>query len=282
MFSVSSDLSHLYEFTSFEHTRKPPVIGLTLDDIDTRQDSDSFWYSEYPWYAIGRRYMEAIVRAGGIPVALGRNLSSASYYADILDGLLLAGSGFDIEPVLYGENIRHKTTIPQPSPMQAVWALAQKMLVQAKPLFGIGSGMQLINVLKGGSLIQHIPEEVPEARDHAQHMMLIYPYHKVEIVQGTKFYESIYRFDATYAESIKNSYNNSLFIQTNSYHHQAVKKLGKGLKVTAQTDDGIIEGIEASQGPFCVGVEWQAEFLMNPVDLIVFKNFIDAAREGRM
>lgn len=281
MSAASADLIRLYEWASYDHKSvKAPIIGISMDAVDTRSNPGSFWYSEYPWYAIGKRYCDAVVQAGGIPVLLCYNLSNIAQYVRILDGLLIAGVAFDIDPVLYGEDFRHKTTVTRPSRTQFEWAMTQKMMDQNKPILGITGGMQLINVMLGGTLIQHILEEVPSAEIHTQNTLLVYPQHTVEIHEGTEFYKEICQFDSSYTDSIKNRHKNVLCIQTNSYHHQSIKKIGQNLRITAQTRDGIIEGIESTFFRFCKGVQWNAEFLMTPVDMALFKAFVNSSRDS--
>lgn len=278
---VNSDLMRLYELASYEHENKnAPIIGIPLDAIDSRNDTGGFWYSEYPWYAIGRRYCDAIVRNGGIPVLMGYNLSSVDRLADIIDGLLLAGVGYDIDPIFYGEHFRHRTTITKPARSQFEWAITQKMMDRNRPVLGINSGMQLINVMRGGTLFQHLIEEVPDSLTHAQSTLMIYPHHDVQILGDTSLFEMIEESDEEYASSIKSEDEKSLLIKTNSYHHQGIKKLGDGLKINAVSSDGIIEGIEYPDSYFCIGVQWNAEFLTSLVDFALFKKFIQAASDG--
>jgi putative glutamine amidotransferase len=278
---IGSDLARLYDIGSFNHgENKPPVLGVIMDEVDPRDDPGAFWYSAYPWYAVGRRFSEAIVRAGGLPLGVFHNLSNINHYAQALDGVLLFCSAFDIDPIFYGAKKRHKTTITRINQTQFMWALAQKMLDKNKPVLGICGGMQLLNVLAGGSLFQHIPEDFPEALKHTQNTLLVYPCHKIEIYPGTRLYERVFYYDSLYTESVKDLQTGSLIIQTNSFHHQAVKDLGAHMVVTARTQDGIIEGIESTQYRFCVGVQWNAEFLNTPLDLALFHGFVKAACAG--
>lgn len=278
MSEISSDLIRLYEIASYDHSSwKAPVIGITIDAIDSRNCCDSSTYSEYPWYAIGRRYSEAIVRCGGIPVLVCNNLSSISRYVDVLDGLLLSGTAVDIDPVFYGETFRHKTTATRPIRTQFDIAITRKMMIRGKPILGINYGCELINVMYGGTLCQHIIEELPAAEIHIQEPLLVFPQHKIAIMTGTKVYDAIVASDAAYASSITNPSTKYLEIEVNSFHHQCIQTVGDGLAVTARAPSGIVEGIEAMNVDFCVGTQWHPEFLLNVVDYAIFQAFIEAA-----
>lgn len=256
---------------------KAPLIGIPMDAVDTHLDPGSFWYSEYPWYALGRRYADAVVQAGGVPLLLCYNTSSLETYADLLDGLLLAGVSFDIDPALYGETTRHKTTIIRPERTQFEWAITKLMLDRNKPVLGLTAGMQLINVILGGTLYQHILEEVPGAENHTQDSPLLTLQHAVTIDSASEMAAAIRTYDATYARSLETPAG-ELCVETNSYHHQCVKKLGTSLKAVACTKDGIVEAIESEALRFCWGIQWNAEFLLTPVDYAIFKTFVEASK----
>jgi putative glutamine amidotransferase len=151
------------------------------------------------------------------------------------------------------------------------------MLNQGKPILGINYGCQLINVMHGGTLYQHIMEEVPDAEIHTQEPLLVYPRHTISILPGTKLYNMVLVSDSVYADSVLNRQTDCLEINVNSFHHQCVKILGNGLTITAMTPSGIIEGIESTQTDFCVGTQWHPEFLLNAVDLAIFQEFVAAA-----
>jgi putative glutamine amidotransferase len=200
-----------------------------------------------------------------------------SRYADILDGLLLPGTAIDVDPVFYGETFRHKTTVTHPARTQFDLAITRKMMTEKKPILGINYGCQLINVMHGGTLHQHMMEEFPDAEIHTQEPLLIYPRHPVSIVAGTKLYDMVVRADPLYVNSVLNHETNCLEINVNSFHHQCVNILGEGLRTTAFTQNGVIEGIESTQADFCIGTQWHPEFLLNVVDLTIFQAFVAAA-----
>lgn len=274
---MNNESNYLYELASYSHNKKkPPLIGVTIDMIDTRFDNDGTWYSQYPWYAIGRRYCDAIVRSGGVPIMLCYNLSNVETYSNIIDGLLITGIGSDIDPTFYGEEHKHKATVSRPMKTQFEWAIAKKTIDLNKPILGINSGMQLLNVIQGGTLYQHITEDFEGAKIHIQQNPLITSYHEVSVNKSTKFFEYVKKFDKDYVDSVESDSEN-IFIKTNSYHRQAIKDLGENLRINAKADDGIIEGIEMIDKDFCVGVQWNPEFFINELDKYLFNSFIDIA-----
>jgi putative glutamine amidotransferase len=208
---------------------------------------------------------------------LCNNVSSVSHYVNILDGLLLSGTAVDVDPVFYGETFRHKTTITRSTRTQFDLAITRKMLTQGKPILGVNYGCQLINVMHGGTLYQHIIEEIPNAEIHTQEPLLVYPRHIISILPKTKLYNMVLASDSVFAASANNSQTGCFEVKVNSFHHQCVKILGNGLTVTALTQSGVIEGIESTQADFCVGTQWHPEFLLNAVDLAIFQEFIAAA-----
>lgn len=233
---------------------KKPLIGLTLDYENNKS------YSNYPWYAIRENYFTAIQKAGGIGVALPYNLNAIKTFTNNLDGLLITGGNFDINPIIFGESNRHKTISTKENRTNFELKLGKEMLAFNKPVFGICGGEQLINVIYKGNLIQHIPDEINNALQHEQTNPRNEPGHEVNIIKNSFLYSIISKTK----------------IMVNSAHHQAVKKPGKGLKVNARSPDGLIEGIEDPTKNFCIGVQWHPEFILQNSDLLLFKKFVDS------
>ena len=233
---------------------KKPLIGLTLDYEIGKS------YSNYPWYAIRENYFFAIEKAGGVGIALPHNLSETTTFTNNLDGLLITGGNFDINPGVYGDSYTHKTISTKKNRTNFELKLGREMLNSDKPVFGICGGEQLINVIYKGSLIQHIPAEVTDALEHEQTNPKNEPGHEVTIIKDSLLYAIISKHK----------------ILVNSAHHQAVKNPGKGLKINAKSSDGVIEGIEDPLKNFCMGVQWHPEFLIQDSDLLLFKKFIDS------
>jgi putative glutamine amidotransferase len=233
---------------------KKPLIGITFDA------QDPGGYSQYPWYALRENYCTAIVNAGGIPFPLIHDLNLVEDYLSLIDGLLITGGGHDVDPKLYGEKEMHPTVKLKPRRTFFEKGIAQKTLQKNLPLLGICGGEQVLNVALGGTLIQHIPDEVPGALEHKQSHKRDESCHEIKIEKGTLLYQIMER--------------ESLFV--NSVHHQAVKDPAPGVVVNAWAPDGIIEGIEAPAYKFCLGLQWHPEFIVTPQESALFKAFIEA------
>ena len=233
-----------------------PTIGLTLDH------EPPGGYSQFPWYAIRENYIAAVTHAGGLPVLLPHEPGRALDYLDVIDGLIVTGGGFDIDPARFGAGERHPSVTIKERRTQFELAAAEGALFRDMPLLGICGGEQLLNVALGGTLIQHIPDEVPNALLHRQKAPRDQPGHEVEILAG----------------SLLHRITGALSLAVNSAHHQAVKDLGRGLSVCARAGDGVVEGIEDPRRRFCLGLQWHPEFEMGEPDRRVFRAFIEASR----
>ncbi len=133
------------------HTRRP-VVGITLDA------EPPGGYSKYPWYALRANYAEAVIAAGGLPVALPHDAGLAADWLAGVDALIVTGGAFDIDPALYGDSGRHATVTLKEGRTAAELALTRRALDREMPVLGICGGEQLLAVALGGTLIQHIPE----------------------------------------------------------------------------------------------------------------------------
>lgn len=233
---------------------KKPLIALTLD-YETTQG-----YSKYPWYAIRENYFTSIEESGGIGVGIPHNMKDIISLLYKIDGLVITGGNFDIDPNKFGETIVHQTVQLKENRTNFELLAAEIMLKQNKPVLGICGGEQLINVLYKGSLIQHIPDEIKNPIEHEQKNPRHEPGHSVRIKDNTKLHSIISTND----------------IMVNSAHHQAIKTPGNGLIVNALSADGIIEGIEDPTKNFCIGVQWHPEFFIQGADIKLLKAFINA------
>jgi len=235
---------------------RQPVIGVTLDH------ELAGGYSKFPWYAVRENYMNAISHAGGLPIALPYNDKQIGEYMHLIDGLLLTGGAFDIDPNLFGRT-KHNSVVSLKSQRTAFeLSTARTALESDIPLLGICGGEQLINVALGGSLIQHIPDEVRNVLEHEQLNPRNQPGHSVNIVSGTLLH-NIVGLDE---------------IRVNSAHHQAVESVGPTGIVNAYAPDGIIEGIEEPGHRFCLGVQWHPEFHISSGDFKIFDAFVTACQ----
>ncbi len=234
-----------------------PAIGITLDA------EPPGGYAGLPWYALRENYCEVVVRAGGLPLALPHEPDLADDYLRLIDGLLVTGGAFDVDPALYGAAERHGTVTLKERRTRFEWAILEGALSRDLPVLGICGGQQLLNVVLGGTLIQHIPEAVAEALAHEQPNPRTEPGHEVTILPGTLLHRITGRER----------------MAVNSAHHQAADRLGRGVIVSARAADGVIEAIEAPAYRFCLGVQWHPEYRVDPADEAIVAAFVRAAGE---
>jgi putative glutamine amidotransferase len=235
--------------------RARPVIGITLDS------ENPGGYSVYPWYALRTNYADAIAAGGGLPMALPHHAGLADSYLDRIDALVVTGGAFDVDPALYGAADTHATVILKPGRSAAEHTLLQGALARDMPILGICGGQQLLAVALGGTLIQHIPDSLPHAMDHEQKNPRHEPGHDISIAPGTLLHRIV----------------GTLTMQVNTSHHQAVRTAGPATVINARAPDDVIEGIEAPERRFCLGVQWHPEFLIDPGDARIFSALIEAA-----
>ena len=215
---------------------KRPLIGLTAKLISTNGDS---------YYKLDRNYVDAILAAGGEPLVLpfARDKKDSSGWLDRVTGLVLTG-GPDINPVRWSEPLHPKSDLMHADKEKSDFLFANEALRRDVPILAICLGCQEINVALGGSLHQHI-----EGHEGGKE-------HPVEVSKSRL------------ADLVGHSPS------VNSYHHQSINKLGKGLKVTAQTDS-VIEGVESEKHRFVVGVQWHPERISSrPEQKKLFRAFV--------
>ena len=233
---------------------KRPLIGVTLDA------EKPGGYSKFPWYALRQNYCEAVILAGGLPVALPHEPENATAYLDTLDGLVVTGGAFDVDPSLYGDADRHDTVVTKDRRTAFEMAMTRGALVRDMPVLGICGGQQLLHVALGGKLFQHIPDSVKDALAHEQPNPRDEPGHDVAVAKGTKLHAIV----------------GTETLAVNSAHHQAARDEPDGVVVNARSPDGVIEGIEAPAYRFCLGVQWHPEFHISEGDRRLFRAFIEA------
>ncbi len=236
---------------------KRPLIGVTLDS------EKPGGYSKFPWYALRQNYCDAVAAAGGLPVALPHDPDRASAYLDQLDGLVVTGGAFDVDPSFYGDGERHATVETKDRRTAFEFAIARGALDRDMPVLGICGGQQLLHVVLGGRLIQHIPDAIPDALAHEQPNPRDQAGHSVTVKPGTRLH-AIVGTDT---------------LAVNSAHHQAARDEPAGVIVNARAPDGVIEGIEAPAYTFCVGVQWHPEFHISGGDRLLLEAFVAACRK---
>ncbi len=238
-----------------------PVIGIIPDFKEGAKDA----YSVRDFYALRANHTDIINKNGGAAIILPYDYDLINDYLSSIDGLLVVGGFFDINPKRYGEEMHPEVNLNEVRE-NFEYAIGQAALKRNIPFLGICNGMHLINVLRQGSAIQHIPDH-KEFIEHEQKHVEGYddystPYHEVSIEKNSKL------FDIIGQEKIK----------TNSSHHQAAKKVGNNLRISARASDGVIEAVEDQNHPFLVGVQWHPEFEASKYDNRIFQAFIKSAK----
>lgn len=239
-----------------------PMIGITCDY------REGGGFSPFPWVAVGEKYLAAIRACDAIPLLIAPHENAGRDYLDKIDGLLITGGDFDIDPMLYGLSQVHETVKINNMRTRPELKILKEAMALDLPILGICGGEQLINVACGGTLYQHAPEEHENCLVHESSAM--HPQgksrdecaHHVSINKGTKLHQ-IVGVDA---------------FGVNSAHHQAVRLPGEGVVVNASALDGLVEGIEVPSLRFCLGVQWHPEFNVNSYDRKIFEAFVEAAR----
>ncbi|MFC7765917.1 gamma-glutamyl-gamma-aminobutyrate hydrolase family protein [Leucobacter soli] len=204
-------------------------------------------------------------RAGrGAPVlfpALSVHLEDPGRLLDGVDGLFLPG-GRDLDADLYGQQAHESNDPPLRVRDELEMALVREARRRGMPTFGACRGLQVINVALGGTLTQHLGDEV-ELTPHRD-VVGVFTSHPVEVEEGTLLERIVGRQSFDIA----------------SHHHQSVDALGEGLVATATAPDGIVEAVEAADGSFCLGVQWHPEERLDPEGLDLMKAFVRASAES--
>ena len=211
-------------------------------------------------------YDESVRRAGGEPRVLDVAAGSGDDLMTGVEGLLLTGGG-DLDPALYGEQ-RHATfDAAEPGRDAFEIDLVRRALDANVPVFAICRGIQVLNVARGGTLVQDIPDQMPGSGVHSVREPSFAIAHDVWIASGTLL------------EQLMRERLESDTCPVNSRHHQAIKTVGTGLVVSATAPDGVIEAVEDPTRRFCLGVQWHPEnFYRTGEFRALFEGFIEAAR----
>jgi putative glutamine amidotransferase len=219
---------------------------------------------------IGEQYLLAVEAGGGIPllIHLTRDAAVVQAHYQRCDGLLFAGGG-DIDPAIFGQAPHAKLGPIEPLRDEVELALARRAIEDAKPVLGICRGIQLLNVALGGTLYQDIPSALPSALDHYASSKApdgrVYLAHPIALEPGSWL--------AVHLKADE--------LPGNTFHHQALRDIAPGLRVTGRAPDGVVEAVEG-QGPgFVVGLQCHPEELWESADARwarLFAGFVEAAR----
>jgi putative glutamine amidotransferase len=213
---------------------------------------------------LGLRYLRAIERAGGMPVVVPPIADRAMLSAllDRASGVCLTG-GPDLDPQIYGAPAHAQLGPTWGDLDQCELLLAQLADEREVPVLGICRGLQTINVSRGGTLHQHLPDVTDAQINHRQSEPGVQPTHWVSLTRPSRVAEILERKR----------------LRVNSFHHQAVADLGRELRVTGRAPDGTVETIEATDRSFLIGVQWHAETMPGTRGQApLFDALIDAAR----
>ena len=225
-----------------------PLIGITSYAQPARWGS---W--ELPAALVPLFYVESVELAGGRALVVPPSTDAVDETLDVLDGVVFSG-GIDIDPSAYGAE-RHPETDPAQERRDAgELALLERALERDMPTLAICRGFELLNVIRGGDLVQHLPDVVGHeghravAGEFSRHAVRVDPSSRIERVSG----------------------------EVKSHHHQGLGKIGDGLREVAWAEDGVVEALEDPDKPFVVGVLWHPEA---GEDQRLFEQLVAAARK---
>ena len=234
-----------------------PLIGICTDFYALKNQT--------PYARLNAGYIDIILNSGGIPLLIPplkrENFAELDTYFNMVSGVIFSG-GQDLDPRKTGQQLTSAVQLMAARRDDSDRYLFEKMVERKVPVLGIGVGMQLINVYFGGTLFLHLPFENPKAMPHYdpsggvhRHMVMLEPNTMMDDIYGGGE------------------------IRVNSMHHQAINQVGRRLRVSAKSLDGVIEAIESTDPNwFCLGVQWHPECdTAAKLDMQLFENFVMAA-----
>jgi gamma-glutamyl-gamma-aminobutyrate hydrolase PuuD len=230
-----------------------PVVGITTYVTPARW---SYWDVEAA--LVPAAYVQALERAGARPVLIPPSDQGVEETLDAVDGLLFSG-GSDLDPGLYDQEAHDETFGIVAERDRAELALLQAALERDMPVLAVCRGSQVLNVARGGDLVQHLPDVVGD--DKHKHTPGTFADHDVTLEQGT-------RLASLLGERAP----------VKSHHHQGFGRVGDGLRVAAHAEDGTIEAVEDPSARFALGVLWHPEA---GEDMKLFEELVRAAGEYR-
>lgn len=237
-----------------EHRK--PVIGISTSPVQHRPGA----FADQ----LGHSYIEAVRRAGGIPVLLPNDRETG--VLEVLDGLLLSGGG-DFDPCSFGQEDRGTAMGGVSADRDATELALLKYAPEDLPILGICRGVQALAVGFGGTLIQDLPSARPSAIMHSQSEGRSVTTHGVEVSADSQLGQIVG------AQELK----------VNTFHHQAVDQIPEGFRAVAWATDGLVEAIERADRPFCLGVQWHPENLVEGEEHArrLFSAFVGASAQYR-
>jgi putative glutamine amidotransferase len=242
-----------------------PLIGVTTSEVRLARHAKPLPEADppQPEMALGIVYARAVERAGGLPVVLPPLEGDAvAPLVSQLSGVCLSG-GPDLDPASYDADRDPNLGPIEPALDAFELAVAREADRLGIPILGICRGCQTLNVARGGTLHQHLPDVTDGTVDHRQTASGRMPTHRVRIESGSRLAEIVG------AEEL----------EVNSFHHQAVDRLGRGLRAVAWSPDGVVEAIEEPGVGLLLGVQWHAETLVEgPAHARLFEALVTASR----
>ncbi len=239
---------------------RKPLIGLNPDYRSARKDSPAFCY-------LCAGYPDSLLKAGAVPVIIPplANEDDISSMLDILDGVVMIG-GADLDPRRDGFMLHPSVRTLDPRREEFDRTLMEHITRRRMPVYGIGVGMQLLNVSQGGNLFLHLPEDLPRALPHLDRMDPAHR-HALEVEPGSLM-------ERVYGEGE---------IRVNSMHHMAIDEVAPGFTVTARCPDGVIEAIESTMDDwFAIGTQFHPEDeSASALDLRIFEEFVEGVTSSR-
>jgi gamma-glutamyl-gamma-aminobutyrate hydrolase PuuD len=200
-------------------------------------------------------YVRAVEAAGGRALLVPPSMEGIDETLDALDGLLFSG-GSDLDPEIYGQEAHAETDGVVPERDRGEIALLQAALERDMPVLAVCRGSQVLNVARGGDLVQHLPEVVGDEKH--KHTPGVFADHDVDLVSGTRVQQIL-----------------GDHAPVKSHHHQGYGQLGDGLREAARADDGTIEALEDPSLRFALGVLWHPEA---GEDFALFEALVEEAR----
>jgi putative glutamine amidotransferase len=247
-----------------------PLIGVTTSELREPKRILQTPESEpkVREMVLGLTYLRAIEAAGALPMVVPPLPEGAiGSLLDRLDGVCLSG-GPDLDPDTYGAPRSPDLGPTEPDLDRFELAVARGADARKIPVLAICRGTQALNVARGGSLIQHLPAVSAEIA-HRQVNPGNETSHTIEIEPGSRLASALGDDEVEVRDEL----------DVNSFHHQAIERLGEGLKVTARAPDGTIEAVEDPSRPFLIGVQWHAETLVHRTyEAALFRHFVEASR----